>query len=254
MTRIKLLFLSATIFVFQNAFAIFPDVSIKDFQGNYKDDLGTATASDFKVPEANFGQGEVEFEVYKQASNYVLTANGQEFVWENPPLELDQLKTLIWKDVDVDSNPKRFTVGVGILNGTGDNDSVDIEGLQASCDFAPSTVQSDVNDLLHSCLNNKSTLSLRKMAQNKVKAMNSLNNINFNMRKNSFTFSLTSGLRINGNGKIWYLADENLVKIRVDRAKWKFMNVKNRLFNELKAMESDTVKVQNPWIIINVEN
>lgn len=252
MKRVKWI-LIASVFVIGQAVAGFPTADIQEFKGSYQGEEGTATAKVFMVPEVNFGNGEVNFEVFKQASSYVLKANGQEFVWENPPMELDQVNNLNWNGVNLKSTEEEFQIAVAELSGSGEKDAIDVEGMKASCLFEDSQAQEQAEQLLHSCLNNQGNFAARKMAQNKYKSLNAITNINFRNKKNRFTFNLTSGVSMYGNGMIWYLPEEKMVKIRIDSAKWKYFSVKARLFKELEAMESDTVKVNNPWIEIQLE-
>ena len=54
------------------------------------------------------------------------------------------------------------------------------------------------------------------------------------------------GLKIKGNGKTYY--ENNQIRIRIDKAKVGFINVRGRLFKELEKLESDKVQVNEPWI------
>lgn len=241
-----------------SALAGFPSVDIQKFVGEYTDPQGTAEAEKFRIPERSFGEGKVNFEVFRQAGVYVLRANQEEFRWENPPMGLDEVKNLKWDGVEIKSSEEKFSIQVDSLDGSSDKESVRLRGLKFSCDFADIGSENPTYVLLHSCLNNEGSLSIAGLAQNKQelkKVMESISNLKMNMKKNNFTFTITSGLSINGYGKVWFLPEEKMVKIRVDAAKWKFVNVKARLFAELKKLEeeNENVKVQNPWIEIGLE-
>lgn len=79
-----------------------------------------------------------------------------------------------------------------------------------------------------------------------------LKNGNFNLELKA-TMSVT--VTIKGDGHIEYLpsgGDFDL-RVRIDKLKASFLNIKDDLFKELKKNESDTLKVQAPYIYIAFE-
>lgn len=79
-----------------------------------------------------------------------------------------------------------------------------------------------------------------------------MNNINVWANSNTLEFSLKNKVWIKGNGAIFFDKDTQQVRIRVDKAKTGFLNITGKFFREIKAMENDFLKVERPWITIDL--
>lgn len=81
-------------------------------------------------------------------------------------------------------------------------------------------------------------------------------NLNLNFSGNDFTLEakakLSISVNIKGEGRVEYLpagSDYNL-KIRIDKLKASFLNIKDDLFKELEKSEDEKLKVESPYIYV----
>ncbi len=87
----------------------------------------------------------------------------------------------------------------------------------------------------------------------------SFKNMNLTFKNGSFDLELKASLSvtvtIKGEGKVEYLpAGQDFdLRIRIDKLKASFLNIKDDLFKELKKNESESLKVQDPYIYISFE-
>jgi hypothetical protein len=232
-----------------NVFAVFPNASINDFQGNYQEPSGKATASTFVVADLNFGSNP-QFNVERQAASIILDANGEEFVWQNPPAQLAEINSIEWNGASLNATDDHFKLELNNFQGKTAKDTIAVRSLKLECSHSGMVGQVE-EELMDSCLNFQGKINLGSFSQSKQKG-SSLSRLNVSIKNNRVTFSLKSGVTIRGNGYSWYYPDQKLIKVRIDRAKAGPLNVKSRLFGELNKLSSDQIKVQNPWIEIDL--
>jgi hypothetical protein len=79
-------------------------------------------------------------------------------------------------------------------------------------------------------------------------------NINRNSFKGEFKGDVSKGIKVKMEGNTWYNPESNVVKIKIDKAKAGFINIKNTIFKELKNNESDKLRVDKPYIFISLED
>lgn len=246
----KRIFITLGIFVSFNVYSQFPNASINNFSGNYKEPSGTATAESFSVGAINFGHN-AKFEVEKQAGLIHLRAGSEEFTIENPPEFIERLETLNWKGITLSSSSNKISLKIPNFEGNGDDGRVAIQNLNLSCDHSRRIENSLQEELLDSCLNHKSNFSISSLFFHENKGTN-LGNLSVTVQNNDLNFGLKAGLNIKGNGKIWYDENGQTIKIRIDSARAGILNVYSRFFSELRALESENISVNAPWIEIQL--
>jgi PhoPQ-activated pathogenicity-related protein len=80
----------------------------------------------------------------------------------------------------------------------------------------------------------------------------SINNLNIWGTNNKLNFSFKNTVWIKGYGALFYDQANNLIKVRIDKAKTGFINVTGKVFAELKAQENDFITVNRPWVEIQL--
>ena len=145
-----------------------------------------------------------------------------------------------------------------------------LNGLSGNCSLNREHSDNYGLQLLDACLTNGS-FSVSSLISNELSKVYNLlidipgligtnataitmKNANFSVKKNSFTFKGKVNLGISANitieGKSNYEIDENRVTIRIDKAKASFINIKKKLFEELEKSETETLRVESPYIYI----
>lgn len=231
-------------------FAQFPISNIENFNGNYADPSGTATASDFFYDTIDFGKNP-NFTVERQAGLINLRTQSEEFTWENPPLFIDELNTLSWQGIHLNSNQNHFSLQVPHFSGNSENASFSTSNLNLNCKHAGNNYGNLTSELLDACLNNNANFNTSSISFSNARGT-TLNKLNFDIRQNKLNFSVNVGVTVKGDGQIWYEHENKVIKIKIDKAKAGFLNVRGKLFSELKALESNKIHVQEPWIEIEL--
>lgn len=232
------------------AFAQFPITNIENFTGNYAEPSGEATATNFSYETINFGKNPV-FTVERQAGFINLRTPDKEFTWENPPAFIDELNTLNWQNIRLNSDDNHFSLNVPRFNGNSDEASFSTSNLSLNCAHAGNQYQDLASELLDACLNNSADLSTSAISFSNARGT-TLSRLNFDIRKNKLNFSVNVGVTVKGDGQVWYEHGNKMIRIKIDRAKAGFLNVRGKLFNELKALESNKIRVHEPWIEIEL--
>lgn len=246
----KRIFIAISFLVSLNTQAQFPNASINNFTGNYKEPSGTATADSFSIGEINFGH-DTKFTVEKQAGLIHLRAGSEEFTIENPPEFIQNLETLNWRGIVFNSSTHKISAQIPSFDGNGAEGRVAIQNLNISCDHSQRIQNNLKEELLDSCLNHKATFAIGSLYFNENKATN-LSNLSVSTKSNDLNFSVRAGVNVKGHGKIWYDENAQTIKVRIDSARAGILNVYSRFFNELRALESENISVNAPWIEIQL--
>lgn len=231
-------------------FAQFPIANIEKFSGNYRDPSGSATASDFLFDNIDFGQNPT-FSVERQAGLINLRTNAQEFTWENPPAMINDLSDLNWDSITLNSTPESFSLEIPSFNGSSVDANFSTTNLSLKCDHAGTNLGDLTSELLDACLNNSSEFYTSYISFSNNKGT-SLSGLGLYVNKNYLNFNVKVGVNVKGNGQIWYDHSKKQIKIRIDRAKAGFINVRGKLFDELRALESEKIRVNEPWVEIDL--
>jgi len=225
-----------------------PEADIKGFDGSYADPTGQAQSTKFLYEDISFEEN-ANFVVEKQAASFFLQTPNEEIQIENIPSFVNDLEKLSWADINLSSNNTSFNLSVGSLSGENNERSLSLKEFSINCK-SQNRYEDLMSDLLDSCLNESGNLDLNSIVLNSVnKKETKVENLNIDIRTNSMDFKVkASGFNVKGDGKVYF--EEDKVRVRIDKAKAGFLNVKGILFKELEKMESQSVKVNKPWITI----
>lgn len=58
--------------------------------------------------------------------------------------------------------------------------------------------------------------------------------------------------KIKGYGSSVYLKDQLTLRVKIDKVKLSFLNITSRFFDEIKDLESDSVRVEKPYLYIKL--
>lgn len=228
-------------------------LSAQDFTGeirnlniNYTHPSGTGSTDYLNIDQVLYDQ-KTNYEVELQAGSLFLTTPDNMIQIDNLPSAVTGVDNLTIRNMRMLSNSTQIRFGVDKLRGSDSKQKQDIDRMTLRCDkeLAGSTFNETV---LHSCLNIKGSLRVGKYRQNGKEQFSALK---FDTKRSRMTFEIKiSGLKAKGKGRTYYQND--MIRIKIDKAFVGPINVKRKLFDELKKMRSPTFRVKSPWIEVDV--
>ncbi|WP_127717919.1 hypothetical protein [Halobacteriovorax sp. HLS] len=258
-TLLGLMLLSAPL-----ALADFTTVRITDFTGSYDKPDGRATASELIIPTQN--KSKIEVTLQGDEKGYLLSFNNREYYFENPPAIINDIYTGNWKDLNYVTSGRRLSASIGTFNSVVEYSDTALRGLNVNCSKAR-MFENYGHQVLDACLtNSKVNLTYFKTSSSR-KILNILEELpgvrasttvvkNGTITISNKSFNMVAEVDIGMNakvkieGKTEFEDDKKRVSIRIDKAKASFLNIKNKIFDELKKSESDTFRVQKPYLYI----
>ena len=218
---------------------------IRNLNVNYSHPSGTAS-TDYLALDDVLYTDRTNYEVELQAGSIFLTTPDDMIQIDNLPSSVVDVDNLVITNMNMYSN-SQIHIGATKLKGSDSKTSEDIDGFSITCTKQLSG--SAFNEtLLHSCLNVKGSLRVKKYKQ---KGKEQFSNLKFDTTGSKMKFEIkTSGIKAKGKGRTYY--QNNMIRIKIEKANVGPINVKKKLFDALKKMRSDTFRVSSPWIEIDV--
>lgn len=262
----KKLIISALALCAVSTSADFNKINISSFTGNYKKPDGSATATELNIPKNM--SSEINIELKGVENGYLLQYGENEYHFENPPAFIDNIESANWRNINYSTISTTMKTSVESFKSDIAGSYTDLRGFSGSCKF-----NRDHNDqyglqILDACLTNSSFkisyLQSVKLAlmqeifievpglQGVLSNQTILKNASISISSNSFSFSgkvdmgMSANVKISGTSEL----ESDRVKIKIDKAKASFFNIKNKLFDELEKSETEKFRVQNPYIYI----
>ncbi len=230
-----------------STYAFFPLTDVENFEGSFNDPIGSATADSFNIPDYQLGT-HVEFSVERQAGIYILQTPVEEIQLDQLPELVYQMMDLDWNGAYLSSDQNEFQIGLTTLNGVHTTGSLKLNELHLTC-LSSGIITDLMDEVLDSCLNNESSFSLDYLSLTQEGETSTLENLQFDISGDNLGFKIKAqGFTVKGKGEVYY--QPGLVKIKITKAKAGIFSVKSKLFKELKALESENISVNNPWIEI----
>ena len=229
-----------------NSFAQGLTAQIKNFNINYKAPSGTANSQVFVFRDINYPNA-TGYSVELQGGKLFLEAPDQSIQLDGLPDFVTQVEDLEVQEVNLSTvaDEIEFNLGYFVTRTTLDNMAV--KNLSIKC-----LNQRDsgdlMQDLLDQCLNEAGEVSIEELIQT---GKSQFKFFSMNTNNNQMSFGIkAAGYTIKGAGETFF--ENNMVKIHITKAKYGILNVKSRMFRELQALESSSIRVNNPWIEIDL--
>lgn len=262
--------------------ADFKNIRVTNFQGTYSSPQGSGSADEFLIPSEQEHNSPLysEIEIFKGNENFQISIDSQDFLWEDVPSVLLEMQSLNWSDIDFNTASKRVSLEVQSLRGVTDQKTVSLSRANANCSHSGEGHQSFVENLLESCLNgtgrlrvasfnnedkssllNKSELTefiqaLHGLDDKAPSTQQELEDIELDIRNNSFEARLKTKIIFNttvkAEGKSYFDSDEKVIRLRIDKAKAGFLNVTDKVFEELEKKQGEKLRVERPWVFVSV--
>ena len=114
-----------------SVFAKLPIANISGFSGSYDDPSGQAQAASFRFEDIAFDPN-ASFAVEKQAGVFLLQTPDQEVEIDSIPSFINDLETLNWSGISLQSNDSTIDLEIQRLNGQNSERKVNLKGLKIS--------------------------------------------------------------------------------------------------------------------------
>ncbi|OIQ19584.1 MAG: hypothetical protein BM556_03615 [Bacteriovorax sp. MedPE-SWde] len=252
-----------------------PKGKLDNLNAKYSTPSGTGSADYVKFQEfGEYTSPKLEVENYNGLLVFNLTGEN-----EDKSFELD-LSALGITDADrinlsqlyFNNSEKKIGLRMASANARAEDMSTSFNGASINCNREK--VYDDVtDDLLSACLKSAS-VSLNNLRLNTGKSefvsiipneygdgeilgsQISLDKLRININNHSFSGQIkgdvTKGMKVKFEGQTHYFQAKRQVRIKLTKAKAGFINVKKTLFKELRKAQSDTMKVNAPYIYIQL--
>lgn len=263
----KILITGVALFGALSVSADLTSVSVKDFTGSYEKPVGRATASELVIPSPQKSKIEITLEGVEEG--YLLKYGEEEFLFKNPPSMIEDIYTGNWKDINFVTKNNSVNASIKNFSSIIEYSETNLRDFTASC-RENRTFENYGYQLMDACLSNASytlgffeTESTRKILNifeglpgvraSKIGVKEGKISVNSNSFKINAKVDIGMSAKVKIEGKSKFEEDKKRVSIRIDKAKASFLNIKKQIFNELRKSQSDTLKVEEPYIYLLVK-
>lgn len=250
-------------------FAQLPKGEITSLNANYNSPEGTGKATYINIED--FGE-------YRNQDLFVENQNGLlRFIVDDKNFELDlsmlginDAEKINLNTVNFKNNDAQILLNASKANATDPDFKLDINGAAITCNKTMSN-EDIKKELLGNCLKyskislnklnfNKENLNLESLVSEEVINGDSFDlsalkiDITNGVLKAEMKSSISQGITLKLEGRTSYQLENNLVEIRIDKAKAGILNIKGKLFEALEKMDSETISVSEPYIRIQLKD
>ena len=244
------------------------NVNVRDFNFTYKNPNGSGTALSFE--RSQLIDQKISVHVERVANDFVLNVSGaenQQFVLENAPSFMTDAETMKVTGFNLDFS-KQLKMTLASANFQSTSDSLNVSGVTLDC--ARNMGQGEVMDeIISGCFKTMSFKSTQFSSQNNAEALMSAlidKAVQGSIGVTALDFKITNGnYNLNANvkadisgkvkstGNLSYNQNTGLVTLKINEVKFSILNVTGKVFDELKKMESENIKVSKPYVYIKVK-
>lgn len=236
-----------------------PLIDIQKLSGRYTHPTGSATAEFWKVPDRAPLQN-AKFSVFQEQDLFVFEGDAGLFELKGLPDSIVKMNSLNWKDSSFKSDNRGLNLNIDSLTGSDENGLLLVKKFNFSCSGSSSEV--DGGDALFDvCLGDSLlTSALFDIYEtDRSNTRTTLENLSMNIKNGKFNLSVRAKLDITANikayGKIDYLKTNSgaELRIRLDKAKASFLNVTKKVFEAIEKEAAEGVRVERPYIIVELD-
>jgi hypothetical protein len=266
-------FLLTFIFASSLGYAQVKQVEIKNFNFAYTAPLGEGLAESFSYQ--NQKKGEQKVQVEKFAEVFKLKFEGS----ENQELEFKNAPAFIQEAETINLNTLNLNLGQSVSLGLSQGEFVStkeeliLKNMNLSCDRLGLSSQI-LDEVLGGCIQRMSFKvsgfssypqkgidfalieALNSSSEFKATSL-SIKNVDLKINGGKFQLSADVKAQISGtasaSGTAKYDAPSKKITIKVSEIKFGFLDLTTQVFDELKKQESETLKVNKPYIYITVK-
>ena len=219
---------------------------LRNFNLNYNHPSGEASTQYFVFQEINY-QNPTQFLVELQAGSIFLETPESTIQIDNLPRFVADVAELQIQNANILSDQQNFSFHIEQFFSKANQSDMTIQNLNISC-AKLSNVEPPLSELLNSCLNNRGEIFLGSFYEGSKKQ---IADFTMNSQNGIMAFKITAeGKTIRGEGETYF--DQNIIRIKITKAKYGIFNVRGRLFRELEILASEKISINNPWIEIEL--
>lgn len=281
MHTLKKAFFTTSIIFSLSVQAQFLPLEITNLTGSYQDPVGSAKADQFNIPSSNSTFQQVNIDIFKGNQSYELSVDGEQYLWQDVPQQLMGLESGQWNDINLLSQNKRIELSIDLFRVQTSSTLSALKRASAFCNLSAQVHKSFTDNLLEACLNSRGRLRVDQFSTNSDKNLGQdqliftildslqgttlknpstqrdVDEIKLDVASNDFELSLSTKVVFNTTvkveGKSYFEKDKGQIRLRIDKAKAGFLNVKNKLFEALEDSESDKITVNRPWVTLKIK-
>lgn len=244
------------------------NVNVKDFNFSYNNPHGSGTAASFGY--SSLIDQKLSVSMQKVATDFVLNVSGaenQEFVLENAPNFMIEADTMKVNGFNLDFS-QQLKMSLSSANFNSYSDSLSLSGVSINC-ARNSTMSEVMDEIISGCFKSMVFKSSQFSSQNSAEVlMNALVDkaaqgavgiSALDLKITNGNYALSANVKADVSGKVKssgtmnYNASSGLVTLMIKEVKFSILNVTGKVFEELKKMENEKIKVNQPYVYIKVK-
>jgi len=252
------------------SFAQVSQVDIKNFNFNYEAPLGEGFADSFSYQKKVNNLQKVYVEKFSDVFKIKLEGV------ENQEMEFKNAPSFIQEAENINLNTFNFTLGekisLGLVQGRfiSSQDDFNLKNVNLFCDRSTGS-ELLLEQALIGCIQ-KMTFKISSFSSTPQKGIDyaifealnsaletnatalSLKNVDLKINSGKFQLGADIKAQISGtasaNGTVKYETTEKKIIVKVSEVKFGFLDLTSKVFEELKKQESDSLKINRPYITI----
>jgi hypothetical protein len=266
-------FLLSVIFASSLGYAQVKQVEIKNFNFSYTAPLGEGLAESFSYQNKKENQQKIYVEKFAEVFKLKFEGSeNQELEFKNAPAFIQEAETINLNGLHLNLGQ---SVSLGLSQGefVSTKDELSLKNMNLSCDRLGLTSQI-FDEVLSGCIQRMSFkvsgfssfpqkgidfALIEALNSNSQMKATSLSIKNVDLKINGGKFQLSADIKaqisgtVSARGTANYDTPSKKITIKVSEIKFGFLDLTTKVFEELKKQESETLKVNKPYIYITVK-
>ncbi len=255
------------------SFAQVSKVDIKNFNFNYEAPLGEGVADNFSYQKEMNNQQKVNVEKFSDFFKIKLEGvENQEMEFKNAPAFIQEAEKINLNTFNFDLGEK---ISLGLVQGSfiSSQDEFNLKNVNLFCERSAAS-ELILDQALMGCIQKMtfkvsgfSSMPQKGIDYAMMEALNSaldtngtalsLKNVDLKINAGKFQLGADIKAQISGtalaNGTVKYEPTEKKIIVKVSEVKFGFLDLTSKVFEELKKQESDTIKINKPYITILIK-
>ncbi len=194
----------------------------------------------------------LKFELVKNEKTLDVSLPGIQYKMEIPGF-LKKAQEIEISDFNLEVSRQKALVTLEKYYALKEDESQVLEDATVSCEAqsVSESGQKMMEDILHACIE-RGLIKFYSFKEKKFEMVNleaQISNGTLNITGQVFS-SINGKMKL--EGAIEYLKEEKKIRLRADKVKFGILSVKKRFFQEMKELESENFKVQEPYLYYSI--
>ncbi|MFT6069975.1 MAG: hypothetical protein ACJAT2_003492 [Bacteriovoracaceae bacterium] len=236
-----------------------PLIDIQELNGRYTHPSGSATAKYWNVPKSPPLQN-AKFTVFQEQDLFVFEGDAGLYELKGLPDSIVKMNSLNWKGSSFKSDASGLNLNIDSLTGSDESGLLLIKKFNFSCKGNSSRAESR-DALFDVCLKSSQlkTVLYDIYQTDRSNTRTTLENLEMTIKNGKFNlnvrakFDITANIKANGKISFSKTISGAELRIRLDKAKASFLTVTKKVFEAIEKEAAEGVRVERPYIIIDLE-